>query len=98
MPSDWADFTVAAEAADPSSTLTVFRRALELRHKLAGLQWRDLEWLASPADCLAFRRGDIAVWVNAGEAAVPLPGGELVHASGPVDDELPPDTAVWVRN
>ena len=98
MPAGWASSTVEAEAADPSSALNVYRRTLELRRKLADLQGDDLRWLDSPADCLAYRRGDIAVWVNAGAVAVPLPTGELVHASGPVDGELPPDTAVWVRN
>jgi alpha-glucosidase len=98
MPAGWADFTVEAEDADPSSTLALYRRTLELRHKLADLQGRDLEWLDAPRDCLAYRRGDIAVWLNAGAVAVPLPTGELVHASGPLDGELPPDTAVWVRN
>jgi alpha-glucosidase len=96
MPADWAGCTVAAEEADPSSTLAGYRRTLELRRKLVDLQGHDLEWLTSPTGCLAYRRGDISVWLNAGEAAVPLPG-ELVHASGPVDGELPPDTAVWVR-
>jgi alpha-glucosidase len=38
------------------------------------------------------------VWLNAGDAAVPLPEGEVVHASGPVDGALPPDTAVWLRS
>jgi alpha-glucosidase len=98
MPADWADCTVAAQDADPASTLQVYRRTLELRRKLADLQGSELEWLASPADCLAYRRGDLSVWVNAGEVAVPLPTGELVHASAPVDGELPPDVAVWVRN
>jgi alpha-glucosidase len=98
MPADWADCTVAAQDADPWSTLQVYRRTLELRRKLADLQGPDLEWLASPADCLAYRRGDLSVWVNAGEVAVPLPTGELVHASAPVDGELSPDVAVWVRN
>ena len=98
MPHDWADSTVAAEDADASSTLNLYRRTLELRHKLADLQGHDLEWLDAPADCLAYRRGDLEIWLNAGAVAVPLPGGELVHASGPVDDDLPPDTAAWVRN
>jgi alpha-glucosidase len=98
MPGDWAGITVAAEDTDPSSTLNLYRCTLELRHKLADLQGHDLEWLEAPADCLAYRRGDVEVWLNAGAVAVPLPSGELVHASGPVSDELPPDSAVWVRN
>jgi alpha-glucosidase len=98
MPPDWAGRTAQAQEADPNSTLWLYRGTLAKRRKLAGLQTRELDWLDSPADCLAYRRGDISVWLNAGAAAVPMPSGELVHASGPVGDELPPDTAVWLRN
>jgi alpha-glucosidase len=28
---------------------------------------------------------------------VPLPAGSVLLASGPVDGDLPPDTAVWLR-
>jgi alpha-glucosidase len=76
----------------------MYRRTLELRHKLADLHVSALEWLPSPTGCLAYRRGDITVWLNAGDVAVPLPSGEIVHASASVGHELPPDTAVWVRN
>jgi alpha-glucosidase len=89
---------VAAEEADPGSTLHLYRTTLALRRKLADLHGADLEWLDSPAGCLAYRRGDLAVWLNAGEVPVPMPTGERVHASGPTDGELLPDTAVWVRS
>ena len=47
---------------------------------------------------LAFRRGPVTVVLNCGEAAVELPAGELLLASGPVDDgKLPGDTAAWLR-
>ncbi|MDT4941365.1 MAG: alpha-glucosidase [Pseudonocardiales bacterium] len=98
MPADWAGSTVAAEEADPGSTLHLYRTTLALRRKLADLHGADLEWLDSPAGCLAYRRGDLAVWLNAGEVPVPMPTGERVHASGPTDGELLPDTAVWVRS
>jgi alpha-glucosidase len=98
MPPEWAAVTVEAEEADPSSTLQLYRATLALRRKLAGLAGAELEWRPAPADCLAYRRGDISVWLNAGASAVPLPGGEIVNASGPLDGELPPDTAVWLRN
>jgi alpha-glucosidase len=98
MPGDWAGCTVAAELADPGSTLHVYRRTLRLRRELADLHGPDLEWLPAPDGCLAYRRGGLAVWLNAGDAGVPIPAGEIVHASGPVGSELPPDTAVWVRS
>jgi alpha-glucosidase len=98
MPPDWADKTVEAQRAEPSSTLALYRTTLHLRRTLAGLHGPDLTWLDAPAGCLAYRRGELSVWLNAGAAAVPLPAGELVHASGPVGTQLPPDTAVWLRN
>jgi alpha-glucosidase len=98
MPAEWADCTVAAQEADPASTLHLYRTTMALRRELAALHGADLQWLDSPGDCLAYRRGDLSVWLNAGAAAVPMPTGELVHASGPTGAELPADTAVWVRN
>ena len=62
------------------------------------MQGGDFTWLEAPADCLAYRRGDISVWLNTGPEAVPMPEGDLVHASGPVDGQLPADTAVWLRS
>jgi alpha-glucosidase len=97
MQGDWARLTVEAQEADPASTLNLYRTTLQLRRKLAGLQGGDLTWLDAPDGCLAYRRGELAVWLNAGEAAVPLPVGELVHASAAVDGVLPPDTCVWIR-
>jgi alpha-glucosidase len=98
MPAGWTGETVEAQEADPASTLHLYRTTLSLRHKLAGLHSPELEWLDAPAACLAYQRGDLAVWLNAGAVAVPLPPGELVHASGPVGVELPPDTCVWLRS
>jgi alpha-glucosidase len=98
MPGDWAGCTVAAQLADPTSTLHLYRETLRLRRELFDLHGVDLEWLPAPDGCLAYLRGGLSVWLNAGAAAAPLPAGEIVHASGPVGSELPPDTAVWVRS
>jgi alpha-glucosidase len=98
MPDDWATSTVQAEEADQSSTLHLYRTAVQLRRKLVGLQNGDIEWLDAPAGCLAYRRGDVSVWLNTGDVALPLPAGEILLASAPVDGELPPDVAVWVRS
>jgi alpha-glucosidase len=98
IPGGWAGCTVAAQLADPSSTLHLYRETLRLRHELPDLHGDDLSWLAAPEGCLAYRRGGLSVWLNAGAAAVPMPAGEIVHASGPVGSELAPDAAVWVRS
>ncbi|HET8583300.1 MAG TPA: glycoside hydrolase family 13 protein [Jatrophihabitans sp.] len=95
MPAQWSPLTVEAQRADPSSTLALYRNTLRLRHEL--LRGTDeFEWLDGPDGCLGYRRGPVSVWLNAGESAVPLSGGDVVHASAPVDDKLPPDTAVWL--
>jgi len=59
-------------------------------------QTAPLEELTVDGDVVSFRRGDLAVVLNCGESAVPLPTGELVLASGAVTDELPGNTAVWL--
>jgi alpha-glucosidase len=98
MPDDWAGVTVAAEQAEPASTLNLYRDALAQRRALPDLHQAALAWLDGPQDCLGFRRGAVTVWLNASDSAVPLPAGEVLVASGPLDGgELPPDTAVWLR-
>ncbi|MGN6607188.1 MAG: glycoside hydrolase family 13 protein [Jatrophihabitans sp.] len=95
MPAGWGPCTVEAQDGRAGSTLELYRAALRLRRSFATA---DFAWADAPADCLAYRRGDVTVLVNAGTQAVALPAGEVLLASGPVDGgSLPPDTAVWVR-
>lgn len=99
MPAGWADVTVAAESEDATSTLHLVRAAIRLRRELpdlGGASGEDLTWLDAPDGCLAYRRGGLTVLLNAGDVDVPLPEGELVIASRPVDHVVPPNTAVWV--
>jgi alpha-glucosidase len=71
--------------------------ALGLRRTEEELRAGDFAWLDAPADCLAYRRGQLTVVLNAGPRSVPLPAGDLLLASGPLDGpELPPNTAAWV--
>jgi alpha-glucosidase len=69
----------------------LYRKAIGLRKQLVG---KPVEWL--PDDILAFRRGDIICALNTSDQEVKLPG-ELLLASGPVSDCVPPDTAVLCR-
>jgi alpha-glucosidase len=96
IPSTWADLTVAAQEADPASTLWLYRRALELRRTRSEFASEAFEWIDAPDGCLAFRRDGIVVVLNASDAPVPMPAGELLLASGPVGAELPAATAVWL--
>jgi alpha-glucosidase len=100
MPAEWKDFTVEAEAADPDSTLSLYRRALRLRRELTELHGSSFAWLQAPEGCLAYRRGpNLVVALNAGEVPVELPPGEILLSSSPIEgDKLPANTAVWLRS
>ena len=97
QPSDWADLTVEAQAADPSSTMAFYQEALRIRRDFAWSAGEQVELLDLGTDVLAFRRGPLTVVLNCGDTAVELPEGELLLASGAVDGTLPPDTAAWLR-
>ena len=58
-----------------------------------------LEWFGAPPGCLAFRRTGttLVCALNTSAAPVPLPPGDPLLVSGPLDERmLPPDTAVWL--
>jgi alpha-glucosidase len=98
MPDDWAPMTVAVQAHDAESTLTLYRRAIELRHGRGDFSGSEVEFLDGAPGVVAFRGDDGLVCVlNTGSSPVDLPAGELLIASGPVTDVLPPDTAAWMR-
>jgi alpha-glucosidase len=102
QPDDWAALTVEAQAADPASMLSLYRAALRLRREHPALGRGDLRWLdAGRADVLALevaRDGEVVgVVVNLGGSPVPLPAGDCLLASEPIDDGgLPPTAAAWV--
>ena len=94
MPSEWASLTVERQLAEQDSTLTFFRRALELRRGFDGTR---LTWLPAPSGALIFRVGRLVCALNAGRRVIELPSGEMLLASGHIADGLlPPDTAVWL--
>jgi len=97
QPTDWADRTVAAQEADPASTLSFYRQALAARRKHAVDLPEDVDLLDAGPDVLTYRRSALTVVLNTGDGAVELPAGEIVVASGELDGrQLPPDTAVWL--
>ncbi|WP_200926746.1 glycoside hydrolase family 13 protein [Sphaerimonospora mesophila] len=99
QPEDWAALTVAAQRADPGSTLNLYRAALAVRRGHPALGDGDLTWLDAPPDVLAFaREPGFVLMVNFGAEPVPLPPGQdVLLASGPLDAGLlPPDTGVWL--
>jgi alpha-glucosidase len=99
MPDGWTDLTVEAQLEDPHSTLSLYRRALELRREHPGFGPDGLEWFSAPEGCLAFRRpAGLLCALNGSDTDQPMPPGEVLLASAPLgkDGTLPPDTAVWL--
>ncbi len=99
MPQDWSALTVAKQDGVAGSTLSLFRQAIELRHRREPFAGGAIEWLDATTDALAFRCTDgLVCVVNTGSTAMPVPDGEILLASSElVDGALPPDSAVWIR-
>jgi len=99
MPQEWAALTVKKQRADPDSTLSFFRRALELRRARSEFDGGEIEWLDASRGRLIFRRrgGGLVCALNAGRRPMALPPGELILSSAPlVNDKLPRDAAAWL--
>ncbi|MFS8099480.1 glycoside hydrolase family 13 protein [Lentzea alba] len=99
QPNEWDHLTAEAQLEDPGSMLSLYREALEHRKSNAGFAGEELEWYGAPPGCFAFRRkgGGLICALNTSGASVPLPPGQVLLSSGPMDgDQLPPDTAVWL--
>jgi len=97
QPATWGALTAAAQKDDPHSTLNLYRQALELRSQ----HWRDagdLAWLDAPGGVVAFRRGGVTCWTNAGDVPVAMPEGSLLLRSDPEGpaDTLPPASCAWL--
>ncbi len=96
QPVEFGAVSVAAQVADPGSTLHLYRHAIRLRQ-----EWmcsdEEIELLDLGPDVLAFTRGSGArCVVNMGSAPMTIPTGTVLIASDPVGGELPSDTAVWL--
>ncbi|WP_027344434.1 glycoside hydrolase family 13 protein [Hamadaea tsunoensis] len=101
QPAGWKALTVEAQSADPDSTLSLYRAALALRRRFAALPgelvWLDADGLSAAEGVVAFRRGDLTCVVNLSARPVALPPGDLLLASGPIEDgRLPADTCAWL--
>jgi alpha-glucosidase len=99
QPAWFGKLSVEAQSQDQSSTLALYREALSLRRDLQTAE--SLTWIPSASDEVLHARrpnGWEAV-ANFGQDAVPLPEGEVLLASGPIDNgQLPAETTVWLRN
>lgn len=99
QPSEWAGLSVQSQENSPTSMLTLYRAALELRRTTPALTGEEFAWLDTPEGVLGFHRGDdFACLVNFTAEPQPLPEAEVLLNSGALDRGLlPADTAVWLR-
>jgi alpha-glucosidase len=97
QPPGWGELSVEAQTGRPGSTLEMYRSALAIRRSRL-TDDLELAWDPAGRDLLAFRRGSgLRCVVNFGDTAWPIPAGDVLVASGPLEEgRLPPDTAVWV--
>lgn len=99
QPEWFAEYAVAAEDADPTSTLNLYRHALNLRHELQTDE--ELAWdETGRSDVLGFRRPNgWQVVTNFGTEPYTLPvgTGRVLLSSAPVEDgALPGESTVWI--
>ncbi|MFT3942478.1 MAG: glycoside hydrolase family 13 protein [Ancrocorticia sp.] len=96
QPSWFAGLSVEAQQADPSSTLNLYRIALEHRKRLRTEE--RLEWLDTGRDdVLGFRRPNgWQVIMNFGSESFPLDEERVIVASGPISRILPGETTAWL--
>lgn len=99
MPQNWATLTVERQRSDADSTLSFFRRAIELRRSRAEFDGAEIDWLTAPRDALMFRRraGGLLCALNAGSRPMTLPPGQPILTSTPlIGGKLPPDAGAWL--
>lgn len=105
QPDGWEDLARSVQRADPASTLSLYRRALEARRSLE-LGAGGLRWLATGhgPGVLAFENSGITVVLNMSKASVGLPAGSILLSSRPEAGQedagttlLAPDAAIWFR-
>jgi alpha-glucosidase len=97
QPAWFADHAADVQDGVAGSTLSMYRAALALRRTLRTAE--SLEWLDTGADdVLAFRRPNGWTCVtNFGTTPAPLPAGEVLLSSGPLDGgTLPGATTAWL--
>jgi alpha-glucosidase len=98
QPEWFADFSVEAENADATSTLSFYRSAIAIRHEQAGGD--QLAWLDLDEKALGFCRSEgWASITNFGVAPIELPAGEVLISSSPLDElgRLPTNATAWMR-
>ena len=103
QPASYAAYAADVQEQDPTSTLSLYRRALSVRRAL-GLGTGVLTWVdARDDEVLCFEvegaTGRVRVVANLGAPPVELPAGaRVLLRSGELDEQgrVPTDVAVWL--
>ncbi|GAC61219.1 alpha-glucosidase [Gordonia sihwensis NBRC 108236] len=98
IPADWAALTVESQLEDIYSMLSLYRQAIELRYARPEFSGDTVQWYGAPEGCLAFRRpGGLICALNASDRPVPLPPGQILLVSTPLEGGLLlPGAAAWL--
>ena len=100
QPEIYAEHSRNLQERDPNSTLSLYRKALDLRKDL-GLGEGNFSWqpCLTNSQTLAYQNGEILVIHNFGSTPVALPQGEILLASSPIErhGELDPNCSVWLK-
>ena len=74
QPEEWASLTAEAQAADPDSTLSMYRDALRLRREIAGFVGEDFSWRSRPRAWSTSNAGDgVRCVINLSRRPSPAP-------------------------
>ncbi len=98
QPAWFAEHAVEREEDDPASTLSLYRRALALRHELQTEE--RLEWIETGRpDVLRFARPNgWQVVTNFGTEPYPLgEEADVVLTSTPLERAVAPESTIWIR-
>jgi len=99
QPGWFGSFSVEAQQQDPASTLSMYRQALNWRHKLQTAE--SMDWMPGTGDQVLHlaRPGGWRSITNFGPEPVLLPHGIVIVTSVPVEgNQLPADTTAWILN
>ena len=98
QPDSFGALSAAVQVDDEASMLRLYQAAIAARREhLVGDQ--SFEAVDMGPDVVAYRRGDVLVAVNMGEAGIPIPEGTVLLSSLPeLTTEIPPDAAIWISS
>ena len=97
QPGWYANYAVSVQDGKVGSTLELYRAALAMRRKL--IAGEKLSWLPSAQGTLWFEReGGWSSFTNFTDAAIALPAGDVMLASGDVSGgQVPANSTVWLK-